>query len=293
MTTNLWLPFWIGIIMLLIALPVIFSLRPPSSDLNATADSLESAALLRRASVDIKRDRLNSPQQGILLASIGTLQHLWRQVSQRKNFRYLLSVFLLVSLASSGTPILPQYISKRYGWTFAEAGYLLTVKAVVNVTLLTIIVPNTIKALHKYTRMNGVAINIASAKASEFISVIGILLIGTSTNMGFLIFCKSLNCLRKFVLLTVSALVFYACGSAMPVFTLSLVKSPEIAGQDADANSQDYSIIMIAQTCGTLLGLPLMTIAWAKGIGIGGMGLGLPHFVSAVSCTSYFGTSMC
>lgn len=63
------------------------------------------------------------------------------------------------------------------------------------------------------------------------------------------------------------------------------MKSPQIAGQDAGASSQDYSIVMIAQTCGTLLGLPLLTIAWAKGIGIGGMGLGLPHFVSAASYT--------
>ncbi|KAE9979927.1 hypothetical protein BLS_009348 [Venturia inaequalis] len=190
MTTNLWLPFWIGIIMLLIALPVIFSLETPS-DRNTTVDSLESAALLRRASIDIKRNRLNNSNQGIFLASIETLQHLFRQVSQRRNFRYLLSVFLIVSLASSGTPILPQYISKRYGWTFAEAGYLLTVKAIVNVTLLTMIVPSTIKALHKYTRMSGVSINIASAKASEIISVFGVLLVGTSTTMGALIFCKS------------------------------------------------------------------------------------------------------
>ncbi|QDS69375.1 hypothetical protein FKW77_004409 [Venturia effusa] len=243
MTTNLWLPFWIGIIMLLIAMPVIFSLRPPSSHLSITADTVESASLLRRASVDIKRNRFDNRPKKILLASKETLSHFWRQISRRKNFRYLLLVFLLASLASSGTPILPQYISKRYGWTFAEAGYLLTVKAVVNVSLLTIIVPNIIKALHKYTRMNGVSINLASAKTT---------------------------------------LVLYALGSAMPVFTLSLVKAPDIAGQDEDANSKDFSIVMIAQTCGTLLGLPIMTIAWAKGIGIGGIWMGLPHFVSAV-----------
>lgn len=69
----------------------------------------------------------------------------------------------------------------------------------------------------------------------------------------------------------------------MPVFTLSLVKSPVIAGKDADANAQDYSIVMFAKTCGSLLGLPLMTVAWAKGIGIGGVGLGMPYCLSAVS----------
>lgn len=176
--------------MLLTALPVIFSLGTASPEPDATVDSLESATLLRRASIDIKRNEMNNFYQGILLTSIRTLQDLYRQVSQRKNFRHLLSVFLIVSLASSGTPIFPQYISKRYGCTFAEAGYLLTVKAIVNVTLLTIIVPNTIKALHEYTRMSGVSINIASAEVSEVISVVGVILVGISTTMGFLIFCK-------------------------------------------------------------------------------------------------------
>jgi len=84
-------------------------------------------------------------------------------------------------------------------------------------------------------------------------------------------------------ILIVPALIVYAFGSAMPVFTLSLVKSPAIAGRNPDANAQDYSIVMFAKTCGSLLGLPLMTISWAKGIGIGGAGLGIPYFLSAVS----------
>jgi hypothetical protein len=88
-------------------------------------------------------------------------------------------------------------------------------------------------------------------------------------------------CLTR-ALLIVLALIIYAFGSAMPVFTLSLVKSPTIAGQDSEANAQDYSIVMFAKTCGSLLGLPIMTISWAKGIGIGGVGLGMPYFLSAV-----------
>jgi hypothetical protein len=68
----------------------------------------------------------------------------------------------------------------------------------------------------------------------------------------------------------------------MSVFALALVKAPAIAGQDPTANAQDYSIVMFAKTCGSLLGLPLMTLSWANGIGIGGVGLGLPYFLSVV-----------
>jgi hypothetical protein len=79
-----------------------------------------------------------------------------------------------------------------------------------------------------------------------------------------------------------SALILYSVGSALPVFTMSLVKSKAIAGQDGDADAQDYSIVMLARSMGSLVGLPIMTVAWAKGIGIGGPALGLPYFLSAV-----------
>jgi hypothetical protein len=191
MTTNLWLPFWIGIVMLLVAMLVILCLESNAPQSHSTDDLVETESLLRPASVDFKRRQLEQSQQGILSTSREILLKLWAQVAERTNFRYLLTVFLLASLASSNTPILPQYISKRYGWTFAEAGYLLSVKAAVNIVLLTLIVPNSIKAFLKYTNLNGVVINIYSAKASLVVSVLGAVLIAMSKSMPVLIFCKS------------------------------------------------------------------------------------------------------
>jgi hypothetical protein len=72
----------------------------------------------------------------------------------------------------------------------------------------------------------------------------------------------------------------YALGSALPVFTMSLVKSPLIALPGSDI--QDFSIVMLTKTLGSLVGAPLMTVLWVQAIKIGGMGLGLPYFVSAV-----------
>jgi hypothetical protein len=75
--------------------------------------------------------------------------------------------------------------------------------------------------------------------------------------------------------------MIYALGSALPVFTMSLVKSPLIALANSDV--QDFSIVMLTKTLGSLVGAPLMMVLWVWAIKLGGVGLGLPYFVSAVS----------
>jgi hypothetical protein len=76
----------------------------------------------------------------------------------------------------------------------------------------------------------------------------------------------------------------YALGSALPVFTMSLVKSSLIALPGPDV--QDFSIVMLTKTLGSLVGAPLMTVLWVRAIKLGGIDLGLPYFVSAVSAES-------
>lgn len=78
-----------------------------------------------------------------------------------------------------------------------------------------------------------------------------------------------------------AALVIYALGSALPVFTMSLVKSRLISIADSDI--QDFSIVMLTKTLGSLVGAPLMASLWIQSIRLGGAGLGLPFFGSAVS----------
>lgn len=52
---------------------------------------------------------------------------------------------------------------------------------------------------------------------------------------------------------------------------------------------QDYSVVMLVKTVGSLVGAPVMTLAWVKGIGLGGAALGLPYFLSAVSANLAYG----
>ena len=143
---------------------------------------------------------------------------------------------------------------------------MLSAKAVVNFTLLAIIVPRVIRKSMSTRTVQGseIRLNYIGAEASILVSVIGVLCVAIAFKFWMLL----------------GALIIYALGSALPVFTMSLVKSPLISLGHSD--TQDFSIVMLTKTLGSLVGAPLMASLWIQAIKIGGLGLGLPYFVSAV-----------
>ncbi|KAF2703879.1 hypothetical protein K504DRAFT_507402 [Pleomassaria siparia CBS 279.74] len=280
MSRNLWLPFWIHIVLLLLAIPTISLVpgtgthrtrKPPAapeaySDDDAAADE-EAGPLLSDPSPSPSSyaNAFESKRGGAFPSLPNAVGKLVRLVLGRGNFQILLVSFFLTALASSDTKLLVQYISKRYEWTFAQAGYMLSAKALVNIVLLTIVVPRIIRSSLSSKTVHGseVRLNYLGAEASIAVSVIGVLCVALAFKFWMLL----------------GALVIYAMGSALPVFTMSLVKSPLIAIPDVDM--QDFSIVILTKTLGSLVGAPLMTLLWVHAIELGGMGLGLPFFVSA------------
>ncbi|ORY19724.1 hypothetical protein BCR34DRAFT_551574 [Clohesyomyces aquaticus] len=270
MSQNLWLPFWISVSLLLFAVPTITLLpetrrrRLPEQDFG-TAVAHEAGPLLGGSSPGPgKYYNAFETSVGGLQAVSQAARKLVRLVSGRRNFQVLLVSFFLTALASSDTKLLVQYISKRYEWTFAEAGYMLSAKALVNVALLTVVVPRIIRTSMSTKTVHGSEIRLfyLGAQLSIAISVIGVICVAVSFEFWMLL----------------AALIIYALGSALPVFTMSLVKSPLIALGDSDV--QDFSIVMLTKALGALVGAPLMATLWVQGIKIGGAGLGLPYFVS-------------
>ncbi|KAF2819922.1 hypothetical protein CC86DRAFT_334107 [Ophiobolus disseminans] len=271
MSQNLWLPFWINIGLLLCAVPTINMLPGPNS---THIKTIVSAELGSEAAGPLLGERDASPDRysnafgthaGIFQSVVQAVRKLVRLVVGRRNFQVLLCSFFLTALASSDTKLLVQYISKRYKWTFAEAGYMLSAKAIVNFTLLAIVVPRIIKAsmFSKTVHGSEVRLNYLGAEVSILVSVVGVLCVALAFEFWMLL----------------AALMIYALGSALPVFTMSLVKSPLIALASSDI--QDFSIVMLTKTLGSLVGAPLMTVLWVHAIKLGGLGLGLPYFVSA------------
>ncbi|KAH5125295.1 hypothetical protein HBH71_005050 [Parastagonospora nodorum] len=273
MSKTLWLPFWINIALLACAFPVISMLPEPADSKVRTLASIESTDISAGVG-PLLDEQGGSPSRfsnafethlGLFQSILHALQKIRALLTGRRNFQVLLVSFFLTALASSDTKLLVQYISKRYEWTFAQAGYMLSAKAIVNFTLLAIVVPRIIKSSMSTKAVHGseVRLNYLGAEISILVSVLGVLCVALALKFWMLL----------------AALMIYALGSALPVFTMSLVKSPLIALANSDI--QDFSIVMLTKTLGSLVGAPLMTVLWVHAIKLGGVGLGLPYFISA------------
>ncbi|KAI0516893.1 major facilitator superfamily domain-containing protein [Xylaria bambusicola] len=249
MTIKLSLPFWLGTVFLLLALPTVLLLpvedKPPDEPNEARRPLISSPTLKAQAS------------RTSLVASVVDRVHFL--ISAVGNFQLallLLSMFL-TSLASADTKLLAQYISKRYHWTFASAGYLLSAKAVVNFVLLTFVVPVFLTAHGNASQSLSDSANIRYTRFCLVSSVLGALAIGLSS----------------FIWELVPSLVVYALGVPLSIFTLSLANSPNMwacesssEAETSNPQSHIFSIIMMVKTLGSLIGAPLMAALWYKGI---------------------------
>jgi hypothetical protein len=274
MTLSLWLPFWLGLILLLLAIPII-QLLPSPQELDRDEDGLaeeQHEPLLSSPLLKAQDD-----QNSLLHSTAERLQTIKTIISSHpRNFTLLLFSFWLTSLASSDTKLLVQYISARYGWTFASAGYLLSGKAVVNFTLLTVIIPKLLRSAREVQQAGSTEAvdksNIRNAMYCLLVSVFGALGIAITSRIWMLI----------------PSMFVYALGSALPIFTLSLLKSPAISPPhtenlegSSDPEPHIFSIVMLVKTAGSLVGAPLMAALWVHGLDIGGAALGMPFFFSA------------
>jgi hypothetical protein len=203
MTLNLWIPFWIGVVAFFIALGVVTVLpetrRQPerphsgySSLRNVEVDHLDEEEQLIRStrSSHSSSSNKNYTFQTVLHASVTRLKNEYRDfghlVTSSRNVGLCLVVFLVTTLAKSNLNVLLQYVSKRYDWTIAQAAYLFTLKAGVNVILYTVILPQCLKHLTSRAEYTKVAANLWGAKVSLFLLCIGVTAIALSAKIWML-----------------------------------------------------------------------------------------------------------
>ncbi|KAI1364021.1 hypothetical protein F5Y08DRAFT_340101 [Xylaria arbuscula] len=264
MTINLSLPFWLGTIFLFLALPIVLLLPVESSIHDETSEA-------RRPLISSPTLKAQASRTSLVASVVDRAHSLVSAVGNLQLALLLLSMFLS-SLASADTKLLAQYISKRYHWTFASAGYLLSAKAIVNFFLLTFVVPFflTTRGADASQSQSDNA-NIRYARFCLVSSVLGALAIGLSSVIWEL----------------VPSLVIYALGVPLSIFTLSLANSPNMWArtpnsetETSDPQSHVFSIIMMVKTLGSLIGAPLMAALWYHGIQASLYGV--PYLVSSL-----------
>ncbi|KAI1340646.1 MFS general substrate transporter [Xylariaceae sp. FL0016] len=270
MTLQLLLPFWLGIIFILLAIPAI-SLLPQASLATSRMEDEQQRPLI--SSPTLKARASETSRLTPIFERVRVLVSIVK--THPRNLSLLLVSFFLTAWASSDTKLLAQFISKRYQWTFQSAGYLLSVKATVNFIILILIVPYLLRIKKSSRRANPQSLsdreNSRYAKLCLIMSVFGALMIGFSSEIWMLF----------------PSLVTYAIGVPLSIFTLGLLKSPEVSPRDngitatsADAETHIFAIVMMTKTLGSLVGAPFMATLWVTGIRLGIYGL--PFFASTL-----------
>ncbi|KAF5576061.1 hypothetical protein FPANT_11115 [Fusarium pseudoanthophilum] len=177
----------------------------------------------------------------------------------------LVFTFLISKIGRQATNILFQYVSKRYGWTLAQAGFLISLRAGVNIALFTVILP--LIATYALVSWSATSRDLWIGKTSIILLVLGSLIIFLSeTSVGMII-----------------GLIISTLGSGFAPTMRSLATSL-VESRHPNATSDIgrlYALISVAEGIGSLVAGPGMALAFRVGMSWGQVWLGLPFGFAA------------
>jgi MFS family permease len=160
-----------------------------------------------------------------------------------------------------------QYVSKRFHWTLAEAGYLLSVRGFTSIFVLLIGLPALgalLTSSYVPMRVSLGMKNLVLARISSLAMTLGALLMGAG----------------DIVPVTVVGQVIMTLGDGL----IPLCKTILASYVEADRFSTVYTMVSLVETVGGLLSGPALAGLFSKGMGLGGLWLGLPYFGLALIC---------
>ncbi|KAJ8130307.1 hypothetical protein O1611_g3323 [Lasiodiplodia mahajangana] len=291
---SLWLPFGLGLGCLALTIPCIWLLpetRPwlrkpkPLSRTSAGApvggsqdDETESSPLLSERTAPNASSEATAPNGEIagrprlhefvrkkfreVAQSQRDLRHLIRL---NPSFSLCLLIFLVTTLSKQSINVLLQYTSKKFNVSFAEAGYLFSIKAAVSLALYTIFIPGLLHLMTKKLGCSSSYANLFGLRLSIAMLLGGAILIGLSMKLWMLAI----------------ALALYSLGFGLSLFALSFITDLTIELLDDTHVARTYSVVALLETIGHTIGIPALTAAWVEGIKLGGQGLALPWWLSA------------
>lgn len=153
-----------------------------------------------------------------------------------------------------------QYISKRFDWPLARTGYLLTIRGIIHLMVLSLALPWLSKLLLRKHRPASKDLTLAQFSAA--LAAVGALGMAASQ-----------------IRLVLSGLVLQSLGAGLGPLCRSLAIS-HVAPQDT---SKLNTLIGIVETISMLFAGPALAWLFGMGMKLGGLSLGLPYFALAGS----------
>lgn len=178
----------------------------------------------------------------------------------------LLITFLVHGLLARAGSFTIQYISKRFGWSLAQAGSLLVLRNIVNIILLLAILPACSRLLLSPRfplRCSPEVKDLVLARASGILLVLGTILMAAPSLISVL-----------------TGLIIMTLGGGFTSLSRSIVTSLV----DSQHTGRLYSLISICDACSALSAGPIIAWLFRWGIGLGGDWVGLPYLGVAFLC---------
>lgn len=187
----------------------------------------------------------------------------------KSSFATLKSTSIIVVLATfltrmpehlATSQFFAQYISKRFDWPLAKTGYLLTIRGIIHLVVLSLALPWLSKLLLRKQRP--ASKDLTLARFSAALAAVGALGMAASQ-----------------IRLVLSGLVLQSLGAGLGPLCRSLAIS-HVAPQDT---SKLNTLIGIVETISMLFAGPALAWLFEMGMKLGGLSLGLPYFALAGS----------
>ncbi|KAH8652155.1 major facilitator superfamily domain-containing protein [Xylariales sp. PMI_506] len=147
-----------------------------------------------------------------------------------------------------------QYISKRFGWLLAEAGYLLAVRGATSMVTLLVVLPAVTRALA--SRFSPLEKDLVLARASALLLALGGLLMADGD-----------------LAVAITGYIVLTLGDGMSSLCRSLITS----FADAEHRSTIFTLVSMMETLGAMGGGPTLAWLFSRGMNLGGAWVGLPY----------------
>lgn len=176
----------------------------------------------------------------------------------------LVSTFFLVILAVQIVQLALRDISARFHWSLAQSGYLMSIRAAIDMAVVLAIIPG---ASHLLTRPRGPALSTRAkdyllALISAYAMVIGCILLAFSPPLE----------------LVLTALAIFSIGSGFMGLCRALLT--ELVPKDQVASL--YAAVGVVEILGSIMGGPVLAKLYGIGLKLGGLWRGGPFWVVAV-----------
>ena len=174
----------------------------------------------------------------------------------------LLTTFVMQPVNICAVELSPRYVSKRFSWTLRQAGFLLSLRAFVNIVLLIGVLPLVSRILTQWFNLASKAKDLFLAQISVIFLIIGSTLIAASPTIS----------------LSIAGLVVWTLGTGFVPLCRSIITTLV----DQQHIGRLYAAIAFVQVVAQLAAGPTLAASFSLGLKLRGPWVGLPYYLVAV-----------